>query len=82
VLITGGIRDTRCPIRQIELYESRLVEHGKQHEMHTFDRGHTARSRAERIDEMRTGNTTVIGSSTVVTCEIESVTGPFPFVDG
>ena len=52
VLITGGIRDTRCPIRQIELYESRLVEHGKQHEMHTFDRGHAARSRAERIDEM------------------------------
>ena len=29
-----GLRDTRCPIRQIELYASRLVEHGKQHELH------------------------------------------------
>jgi dipeptidyl aminopeptidase/acylaminoacyl peptidase/DNA-binding transcriptional LysR family regulator len=52
VLITAGIHDTRCPIRQIELYEARLVEHGKQHEMHTFERGHEARSRADRIDEM------------------------------
>lgn len=54
VLLTGGVHDTRCPIRQIELYESRLVELGKQHELHIFDHGHTARSPAARIEEMST----------------------------
>ena len=52
VLITGGLRDPRCPIRQIELYVSRLVELGKQHEVHFFDRGHESRTRAGRVDEM------------------------------
>ena len=52
VLLTGGLRDPRCPMRQIERYVSRLVELGKQHELHAFDRGHESRSQAERIDEM------------------------------
>lgn len=51
VMITAGIHDTRCPIRQIELYVSRLVELGKQHELHVFNRGHILRSRADRLDE-------------------------------
>jgi dipeptidyl aminopeptidase/acylaminoacyl peptidase len=51
VLITAGLHDTRCPIRQIELYASRLVELGKQHELHRFDRGHEARRRADRVEE-------------------------------
>ncbi len=52
VLVTAGLRDPRCPIRQIELYVSRLVELGKQHEYRAFDRGHEVRSRSERVDEM------------------------------
>lgn len=52
VLITGGLRDTRCPIRQIELFAARLDELGKAHELHTFDRGHVARSVDDRLAEM------------------------------
>src|SRR5690606_18028309 len=31
VLVTAGLRDPRCPVRQIELYVSRLGELGKPH---------------------------------------------------
>lgn len=50
VMITAALNDPRCPIRQIELYVSRLVELQKQHEMHVFDWGHEPRSVAGRID--------------------------------
>ncbi|CAN5632970.1 hypothetical protein BH24ACT5_BH24ACT5_18710 [soil metagenome] len=52
VLVTGGLRDRRCPIRQIELYVSRLVELGKQHELHEFGWGHEPRSMDARSDVM------------------------------
>ena len=52
VLISAGLHDPRCPIRQIEQYVAHLAELGKEHEWHADDRGHEARSRAERIDEM------------------------------
>lgn len=52
LMITAALNDPRCPIRQIELYVSRLVELQKQHEMHVFDWGHEPRSVAGRIDLM------------------------------
>ena len=52
LLITAGLRDPRCPVRQIELFASRLVELGKPHEYRAFDRGHDARARDERVEEM------------------------------
>lgn len=52
VLITGGLYDRCCPIRQIELYVSRLVELGKQHELHEFGWGHEPRAMDARIDVM------------------------------
>jgi dipeptidyl aminopeptidase/acylaminoacyl peptidase len=52
VLITAGLQDPRCPVRQIELYVSRLAELSKPHEYRAFDRGHEARARDERVEEM------------------------------
>ena len=42
VLIIQGHNDTRCPARQIELYEQRMKELDKAIEVHWFDAGHLA----------------------------------------
>lgn len=44
VLIIQGRNDTRCPPRQVELYEQRMVSLGKQIEVHWYDYGHLAPS--------------------------------------
>ncbi len=42
VLVIQGRNDTRCPARQVELYEARLRELGKRIEVIWFDAGHAA----------------------------------------
>jgi dipeptidyl aminopeptidase/acylaminoacyl peptidase len=40
VIVLQGRHDTRVPPRQMELYEAKMREHGKQIEVHWFDAGH------------------------------------------
>lgn len=54
VLLTGGLRDPRCPIEQIDGYARQLAELGKPYELHVADRGHSIRVVAERVAEMAT----------------------------
>ncbi|WP_442945889.1 S9 family peptidase [Nonomuraea sp. LPB2021202275-12-8] len=37
VLILAGENDLRCPLRQIEKYVAQLAEHGREHEVYTYD---------------------------------------------
>lgn len=37
VLILAGENDSRCPMRQIEKYVARLAEHGREHQVYTYD---------------------------------------------
>jgi len=48
VLIVQGRNDTRCPARQVELYEARMRELGKPIEVIWFDAGHAAGADIER----------------------------------
>jgi dipeptidyl aminopeptidase/acylaminoacyl peptidase len=48
VLIIQGRNDTRCPARQVELYEARMRELGKPIEVIWFDAGHAAGADVER----------------------------------
>jgi dipeptidyl aminopeptidase/acylaminoacyl peptidase len=48
VLIIQGRNDTRCPARQVELYEARMRELGKPIEVVWFDAGHAAGADIER----------------------------------
>lgn len=54
VLLTGGLRDPRCPIGQIDSYAKLLAELGKPYELHVTERGHGIRVVAERVAEMAT----------------------------
>jgi dienelactone hydrolase len=47
VLIIQGRNDTRCPDRQVELYEAKLRALGKPIEVHWFDAGHAAFANVE-----------------------------------
>ncbi|NUS72961.1 MAG: S9 family peptidase [Corynebacteriales bacterium] len=49
VLILAGANDSRCPLRQIENYVSRLEELNKPHEVFRFDAGHGSLVTADRI---------------------------------
>jgi dipeptidyl aminopeptidase/acylaminoacyl peptidase len=51
VLIVQGRNDTRCPARQVELYEAALRERGKPVEVEWFDAGHAAAADVERAIE-------------------------------
>jgi dipeptidyl aminopeptidase/acylaminoacyl peptidase len=49
VLLIQGRNDTRCPARQIEVYEEMLRARGKHIEILWFDSGHGSRSADDRI---------------------------------
>jgi dipeptidyl aminopeptidase/acylaminoacyl peptidase len=51
VLIIQGRNDTRCPARQVELYEAKMRELGKPIEVIWFDAGHAASADVERAIE-------------------------------
>jgi dipeptidyl aminopeptidase/acylaminoacyl peptidase len=52
VLITAGLNDPRCPIRQIDNYVARLTELGKPHEEYRYDAGHGSMVVDEVVREM------------------------------
>ncbi|MCF6466895.1 S9 family peptidase [Nonomuraea sp. MG754425] len=49
LLILAGENDTRCPLRQIEKYVKKLEEHGRHHEVYTYDAMRGSLVVAERI---------------------------------
>ena len=49
ILVLQGENDTRCPARQMRVYEERLKELGKSIEVHWFDAGHGSLDTEERI---------------------------------
>ncbi|WP_043619578.1 S9 family peptidase [Nonomuraea candida] len=49
LLILAGENDTRCPLRQIEKYVAALAEHGREHEVYTYDAIRGSLVVAERI---------------------------------
>ena len=51
VLIIQGRNDTRCPARQVELYEARMTALGKPIDVIWFDAGHAAGGDVERAIE-------------------------------
>lgn len=52
VLILAGENDTRCPLRQIEKYVAKLAEHGREHELYTYDAVRGSLVVSERIAQM------------------------------
>ncbi|MGW7479750.1 S9 family peptidase [Nonomuraea muscovyensis] len=52
VLILAGENDNRCPLRQIEKYVAKLAEHGRDHEIYTYDAVRGSLVVAERIAQM------------------------------
>jgi dipeptidyl aminopeptidase/acylaminoacyl peptidase len=49
ILVLQGENDTRCPARQMRVYEARLKELGKPIEVHWFDAGHGSLETEEAI---------------------------------
>ena len=49
ILVLQGANDTRCPARQMKVYESKLKELGKSIEVHWFDAGHGSLKIEEQI---------------------------------
>ncbi|MFI7449844.1 prolyl oligopeptidase family serine peptidase [Nonomuraea sp. NPDC049714] len=49
VLILSGENDLRCPLRQINQYVSQLAEHGREHEVYTYDAVRESLVVAERL---------------------------------
>ncbi|MBF8189525.1 S9 family peptidase [Nonomuraea sp. K274] len=52
LLILAGENDTRCPVRQIEKYVAKLAEHGREHEVYTYDAIRGSLVVAERIAQI------------------------------
>jgi len=49
VLILSGENDLRCPLRQINKYVTQLAEHGREHEVYTYDAVRESLVVAERL---------------------------------
>jgi dipeptidyl aminopeptidase/acylaminoacyl peptidase len=50
VLVIQGQNDTRCPSRQMQVYEGRLKDAGKDITIHWFDAGHGSRAMEQSIE--------------------------------
>jgi dipeptidyl aminopeptidase/acylaminoacyl peptidase len=51
ILVIQGENDTRCPARQMHLYEDKLKALGKHIESHWFDAGHGSRAMEQQIEQ-------------------------------
>lgn len=49
VMVIQGENDTRCPARQMKVYEEKLSSLGKQIEIHWFTAGHGSRAQEQQI---------------------------------
>jgi dienelactone hydrolase len=52
VLILAGENDARCSLRQVEKYVAKLAEHGREHEVYTYDALRGALVVSERIAQI------------------------------
>ena len=50
LLVIQGRNDTRCPGRQMEVYEAKLKSLGKPIRVHWFDAGHGSRAQEQQIE--------------------------------
>lgn len=50
ILVIQGENDTRCPARQMKLYEEKLRSLGKEIEVHWFSAGHGSRANEQQIE--------------------------------
>jgi dipeptidyl aminopeptidase/acylaminoacyl peptidase len=50
VMVIQGENDTRCPARQMKVYEAKLKSLGKQIEVHWFSAGHGSRAQDQQIE--------------------------------
>ena len=50
LLVIQGSNDTRCPARQMQVYEEKLKSQGKSIHIHWFDAGHGSRAMNEQIE--------------------------------
>ncbi len=50
LMVIQGENDTRCPARQMRLYEEKLKSLGKQIEVHWFSAGHGSRAQDQQIE--------------------------------
>jgi acetyl esterase/lipase len=50
VLVIQGSNDTRCPARQMRVYEDRLRRLGKQIHVHWYEAGHGARAQEQQVE--------------------------------
>jgi dipeptidyl aminopeptidase/acylaminoacyl peptidase len=51
ILVIQGENDTRCPARQMHLYEDKMKALGKHIESHWFDAGHGSRAMEQQIEQ-------------------------------
>jgi dipeptidyl aminopeptidase/acylaminoacyl peptidase len=51
ILVIQGRNDTRCPARQMQVYEAKLRSLGKTIEVHWFDAGHVMGNNEQGIDD-------------------------------
>ena len=49
ILVIQGENDTRCPARQMKVYQEKLLSLGKQIEVHWFNAGHGSREQEQQI---------------------------------
>lgn len=52
ILVIQGSNDTRCPARQMRVYEEKLKSLGKEIHVHWFDAGHGSRAKEQQIQHM------------------------------
>lgn len=50
ILVIQGANDTRCPARQMRVYEEKLTALGKDIHVHWFDAGHGSRAMEQQIE--------------------------------
>jgi dienelactone hydrolase len=50
IMVIQGENDTRCPARQMKVYEANLLSLGKQIEIHWFNAGHGSRAQDQQIE--------------------------------
>jgi len=50
LLVIQGENDTRCPARQMKVYEAKLRSLSKEIEVHWFNAGHGSRDQEQQID--------------------------------
>ncbi|MDX2077787.1 MAG: prolyl oligopeptidase family serine peptidase, partial [bacterium] len=51
ILVIQGENDTRCPARQMKVYEQKLKEAGKDIHVHWFNAGHGSRAMEQNIEQ-------------------------------